>query len=70
MYVNYLQDRKILGYEALNNTKCGTELMEIIDSTVLFVKKVSLNGKRNFIIISSEPEFADAIGMNSLPLPQ
>lgn len=42
MYVNYLQDRKILGYEALNDTKCGTELMEIIDSTALFVKKVSL----------------------------
>ena len=35
MYPNYIEDRKALGYEALNDTRCGIKLVLITDSTVL-----------------------------------
>ena len=44
MYPNYIEDRRALGYEALIDTKCSKSLALITDSTVLFVKNVSLNG--------------------------
>lgn len=69
-----MNNRKSLGYECLIDTQCGNRLVLITDSTVLFVKNVSLNGKRKIIviigviiIIFSEAESAEAMGTN-LPL--
>ena len=74
MYPNYIEDRRALGYEALIDTKCGKSLALITDSTVLFVKNVSLNGKRKIIviigviiIIFSVAESTQAMGTNHLP---
>ena len=45
MYINYVNDRKSLGYECLVDTQCGNRLVLITDSSVVFVKNVTLNGK-------------------------
>ena len=73
MYINYVNDRKSLGYKCLLDTQCGNQLVLITDSSVGFVKNVSLNGKRKIfviitgmIIIFSNVKSADAIG-RSLP---
>lgn len=29
MYPNYIENRKALGYEALNDTRCGIKLMSL-----------------------------------------
>ena len=54
MYPNYVEDRKLLGYEALIDTNCGRQLVLITDSTVLIIKNFPLNlkvkSKRIFII--------------------
>ena len=34
MYINFVEDRKALGYEVLRDTSCGMKLVLIIDSTV------------------------------------
>ena len=34
MYINFIEDRKALGYEVLKDTSCGIKLVLIIDSTV------------------------------------
>ena len=74
MYINFLNDRKALGYECLADTLCGSELVLITDSSVVFVKNVSLNGKRKIIviigvmiIIFSDVKSAEAIGTNLPP---
>ena len=71
MYINFVNDRKSLGYECLIDTQCGNRLVLITDSSVVFVKNVRLNGKRKIfviiaviIIIFSDVKSADAIGMN------
>jgi hypothetical protein len=46
MYINFVNDRKSLGYECLIDTQCGNRLVLITDSSVVFVKNVTLNGKR------------------------
>lgn len=55
MYINYLNDRKSLGYECLADILCGSQLVlktELIDnSTVVFVKNVNLNGKHKIFVI-------------------
>ena len=51
MYINYSYDRKSLGYECLIDTQCGNRLVLITDSSVVFVKNVSLNGKRKAKIL-------------------
>ena len=73
MYPNYIEDRRALGYEALIDTKCSKSLALITDSTVLFVKNVSLNGKRKIIVIIgvililfSVAESTQAMGTNHL----
>jgi hypothetical protein len=45
MYLNYLNDRKALGYEALKDSKCGMKLVLITDLTLLLIRNLSLNGK-------------------------
>ena len=64
-----MNDRKSLGYECLVDTQCGNRLVLISDSSVVFVKNVTLNGKRKIfviivgmIIIFSDVKSADAIG--------
>nr|YP_010472364.1 hypothetical protein N4L43_pgp145 [Pleurosigma intermedium]UVG41975.1 hypothetical protein [Pleurosigma intermedium] len=71
MYINYVNDRKSLGYKCLVDTKCGNRLVLITDSSVVFVKNVTLNGKRKIfviivgmIIIFSDVKSANAIGMS------
>ena len=71
MYPNYIQDRKTLGYGAISDTRCGMQLVLITDSTGLFIKNISLNGKRKMIviigvmtIIFSDVKSAEAIGTN------
>jgi hypothetical protein len=74
MYINFVNDRKYLGYECLIDTQCGNGLVLITDSIVVFVKNVSLNGKRKIfviitvmIIIFSDVKSAEAIGTNLPP---
>jgi len=76
MYINFLNDRKALGYECLADTLCGSELVLITDSSVIFDKNVTLNGKRKiFVIIAgmmiifSDVKSAEAIGLNMPPAP-
>ena len=51
MYINYVNDRKSLGYKCLVDTQCGNRLVLITDSSVVFVKNVTLNGKRKIFLI-------------------
>ena len=74
MYINFVNDRKSLGYECQIDTQCGNRLVLITDSSVVFVKNVSLNGKRKIIviigvmiIIFSDVKSAEAIGTNLPP---
>ena len=74
MYINFVNDRKYLGYECLIDTQCGNGLVLITDSSVVFVKNVSLNGKRKIfliiavmIIMFSDVKSAEAIGTNLPP---
>ena len=48
MYPNFLSDRKSLGYEVLRDTKCGIQLVLIVDSTVPRLLKPS-KCKRQFV---------------------
>lgn len=70
MYVNYLNDRKQLGYECLKDTLCGNKLVLITDSSVVFVKHVKHKTKIIIYVIIltfSEVQSAEAIGMNLPP---
>ena len=73
MYINYVNDRKSLGYKCLVDIQCGNRLVLITDSSLGFVKNVTLNGKRQIfviiigmLVIFSNVKSVDAIGM-SLP---
>lgn len=56
MYVNYVNDRKQLGYKTVKDTNDGTKLVLIQDSIVLLIRNLCLNlkgkGKRVVIVIS------------------
>lgn len=78
MYVNYVNDRKELGYGCLKDTLCGNKLVLITDSSVVFVKHVSLNVKHKskriifvrivvITLIFSNVRSAEAIGTNLPP---
>lgn len=43
MYINYLQDRKNLGYLVIKDQVCGNQLVRISDSIVLVIKDCSLH---------------------------
>lgn len=45
MYPNFIEDRKSLGYEVLNDTSCGIKLVQITDSTVLLIRNLPSNVK-------------------------
>lgn len=75
MYPNYINDRKSLGYECLMDTQCGNRLVLITDSSVVFVKNVSLNVKHrsnriifvSIVVITllfSDVKSAEAMGTN------
>ena len=38
MYMNFLNDRKSLGYECLIDTQCGNQLVLITNSSILLVR--------------------------------
>ena len=42
MYPNFIEDRKSLGYEVLNDTSCGIKLVQITDLIVLLISFKSL----------------------------
>ena len=80
MYINFVYDRKSLGYKCLIDTQCGNRLVLITDSSVVLVKNVILNGKRKskrvifviiagMIIIFSNVKSAEAIGLTMPPPP-
>ena len=45
MYPNFSEDRKALGYELINDTSCGIQLVLITDSTVQLIKNLTSNAK-------------------------
>jgi hypothetical protein len=80
VYVNYVNDRKQLGYKVVKDTNCGTELVLITESTVLLIRNLSLNlkgkNKRIVVVISlatvvwfSNLESVSAIGLPMPPTP-
>ena len=52
MYVNFVNDRKTLGYTAWKDLSDGTKIVLIIDPSILIIKNVSLNlrGKSKQIV--------------------
>ena len=75
MYLNWINDRKLLGYTCLVDIKTGKQLVLITDSGVLFVTSIVLKGKHTIyiastaIIILSSVRSAGAIGPH-LPPPK
>ncbi len=56
MYVNYVNERKQLGYKVVKDTNDGIKLVLITESTVLLIRNLSLNlkgkSKRIVVVIS------------------
>ena len=80
MYPNFIEDRKALGYEVLNDTSCGIKLVLITDSTVLLIRNLPLNVKRKskrIVVVSilvstlwfSNVQPSPAIGLSMPPAP-
>ena len=78
MYLNFISDRKSLGYEVLNDTSCGMKLVSITNSTLLLIRPSNVKDKtkRLIIVISlatvlyfSGLESAEAIGLSLPPTP-
>ena len=74
MFIGYLNTRKELGYECLIDTQCGNKRVLITDLSVLFVKNVTLDGKRKIFVIIvvmtilfSDVKYAQAIGISISP---
>ena len=67
MYVNFVNDRKSLGYECLIDTQCGNRLVLITDSSVVFVKHLSLNVKRKAKILFVHGMFLFQLGQPLVP---
>ncbi len=80
MYINYVNDKKQLGYKVVKDTNDGIKLVLITDSTVLLIRNLSLNlkgkSKRIVVVISlatvvwfSNLESVSAIGLPMPPAP-
>lgn len=80
MYVNYVNDRKQLGYKVVKDTNDGIKLVLITESTILLIRNLSLNlkgkSKRIVVVISlgtvvcfSNLESVSAIGLALPPTP-
>ena len=80
MYVNFVNDRKKLGYKVVKDTNDGIKLILITESTVLLVRNLSSNlnskTKRVIVVITlvsvfwfSNLESAYAIGLSMPPPP-
>lgn len=74
MYINYLTNRKLLGYKGFINTQYDNRLVLITNFRVIFIKNVTLSGKHKvfmiigvMIIIFSNVKSVDAIGTSLLP---
>ena len=51
MYLNFISDRKSLGYEVLNGTSCGMKLVSITNSTLLLIRPSNVKDKTKRLII-------------------
>lgn len=51
MYLNFISDRKSLGYEVLNDTSCGMKLVLITNSTLLLIRPSNVKDKTKRLII-------------------
>ena len=80
MYPNFIEDRKSLGYEVLNDTSYGIKLVQITDSTVLLIRNLPSNvnhkTKRVILMIAlvsgvwfSNLESVEAMGLPMPPTP-
>ncbi len=79
MYINFITDRKTLGYEVLRDTSCGMKLVLIIDSTISLKKipsKFNYKSKRVIVGITlvstlwlSNVEAAPAMGLSLAAAP-
>ncbi len=80
MYIGYIEDRKIMGYDVELDTSCGIKLVSFPNSTLLLIRNLSLNlkgkSKRIVVVISlatvvwfSNLESVSAIGLPMPPPP-
>jgi len=76
MYINFINERKSLGYEVLRDTACGIKVVIIIDSVYVFVlpSKVKRKAKRIIVVIClgvalcfSNIQPSEAIGLSVPP---
>ena len=75
MYINFLEDRKLLGYEMYKDIKCGIKLVRITGNIFISVKTFLFKvDKKTFIILSLgififfiDFEPANASNNNSIP---
>jgi hypothetical protein len=51
MYINFISDRKSLGYEVLKDTSCGMKLVSINNSTFLLIRPSNGNHTTKRIIL-------------------
>lgn len=51
MYVNFIYDRKILGYQVVKDSNCGMELILITDSSVQLIRNLPLTIKPKGLVI-------------------
>ena len=51
IYLNFISDRKSLGYEVLNDTSCGMKLVSITNSTLLLIRPSNVKDKTKRLII-------------------
>lgn len=56
MYINYVNDRKQLGYKVVKDTNDGIKLVLITESSIVLIKNLSLNlknkSKRIFVVVT------------------
>jgi hypothetical protein len=80
VHVNFVNDRKELGYKVVKDKNCGIELVSITKSNVLLIRNISLNlkgkSKRIVVVISlitviwfSDLKSVEAIGLSMPPTP-
>ena len=79
MYLNFVNDRRLIGYKVVKDTNDGIKLVLITDRAVILIRNLSLNlngkSKRIIGVISfatlvwfSNPESGSAIPMSSAPV--
>jgi len=52
MYVNYLNDRLVLGYDCDKDVLCSMELIQISDDIFIGMKTLACKVKTSFVIVT------------------